>query len=85
MSAWGDLVKGIRETIALNDRATALTAEVRAMNDRQREQGERPVRVGTFCNLARPVVPARLALPAGQSDRYAARSQSVSSSRFSVC
>lgn len=63
MSAWTDLVKGIGDTIALNDRVTALAAEVKAADDRLREQGERLVRVETFCDLVRPAVSARLAPP----------------------
>lgn len=63
MSAWADIVKGIRDTIALNDRVAALAAEVDAMDGRAREMGERLVRVETFCDLLRPAVAARLALP----------------------
>ena len=68
MSVWADIAKGIRDTIALNDRVTALAAEVKAMDDRLREQGERLVRVETFCDLVRPAVSARLALPPGRRD-----------------
>ena len=68
MSSWADIVKGIRDTIALNDRVTALAAEVKAMDDRLRGQGERMVRVETFCDLVRPAVAARLALPPGKRD-----------------
>lgn len=68
MSAWTDILKGIRDTIALNERVTALAVEVRAMDDRLREQGERLVRVETFCDLVRPAVSARLALPPGRLD-----------------
>lgn len=68
MSAWTDIVKGIRDTIALNDRVTALAKEVEAIDSRLREQGERLVRVEMFCDLVRPVVSARLALPPGRQD-----------------
>lgn len=63
MSAWADIVKGIRDTIALNDRVAALAAEVDAMDGRAREMSERLVRVETFCDLLRPAAAARLALP----------------------
>lgn len=68
MSAWTDIAKGIRDTIALNDRVTALATQVKAIDDRLREQGERLVRVETFCDLVRPAVSARLTLPPSRRD-----------------
>ena len=62
MTTLGDVLKGIRETIVLNDRVEQLTKKVDQMEVRERDYAERLVRLETFVDFVRPVI-TRRALP----------------------
>lgn len=64
MTTLGDVLTGIRETIALTDRLERLTEKVDQMDDRERDLTERVVRIETFIELVRPAI-TRRALPPG--------------------
>ncbi len=65
MTALGDVLKGIRETIVLNDRVEQLAKKVDQMETRERDHAERLVRLETFVDFVRPAM-ARRALPPGE-------------------
>ncbi|HUY01982.1 MAG TPA: hypothetical protein VMV33_01745 [Rhodocyclaceae bacterium] len=62
MTTLGDVLKGIRETIVLNDRVEQLTKKVDQMEVRERDHAERLVRLETFVDFVRPAI-TRRALP----------------------
>jgi hypothetical protein len=62
MTALGDVLKGIRETIVLNERLEQLARQVDQMEVRQRDLTERMVRMEVFVDLVRPAI-TRRALP----------------------
>jgi hypothetical protein len=64
LTTLGDVLTGIRETIALTDRLERLTEKVDQMDDRERDLTERVVRIETFIELVRPAI-TRRALPPG--------------------
>ncbi|MDD3761169.1 MAG: hypothetical protein PHO57_10110 [Acidithiobacillus sp.] len=56
MSTLNDVLKGIRETILLNERITRLSEEVEQMAERERDLSLRMVRVETFLEFLRPAL-----------------------------
>jgi hypothetical protein len=64
MTTLGDVLKGVRETIALNERVELLAQKVDQMDQRERDLFERVVRIETFIDLMRPAITGR-ALPPG--------------------
>ncbi len=65
MTTLGDVLKGIRETIVLNDRVEQLAKKVDQLEARERDHGERLVRLETFVDFVRPAI-TRRALPPGE-------------------
>lgn len=65
MSTLGDVLKGIRATIALNDRVEVLAQRVDRQADQQAILVERMVRVETFIDLVKPAVQRRMLPPGG--------------------
>lgn len=65
MTTLGDVLKGIRETIVLNDRVEQLAKKVDQLETRERDHAERLVRLETFVDFVRPAI-TRRALPPGE-------------------
>jgi len=62
MSTVGEVLKGLREAILLNDRVERMAKKVDQLDARQSAQLERLVRVEAFIDLVRPAI-TRRALP----------------------
>ena len=62
MTKMGDVLKGIREAIVLNDRLEQLSKRVDQMEARERDVAARLVRVESFIDFVRPAI-TRRALP----------------------
>ena len=65
MTTLGDVMKGIRKTIVLNDRLEQLTRKVDQMDARERDLTIRLVRLETFVDFVRPAI-IRRTLPPGE-------------------
>ncbi|MGH8148215.1 MAG: hypothetical protein ACREPY_18030 [Rhodanobacteraceae bacterium] len=63
MSALADVLKGIRASVALNDRVIELTKRVDKLADQQATLVERVVRVEAFIDIVKPAIQHRMLPP----------------------
>jgi hypothetical protein len=66
VTALGDVLQGLRETIVLNERLELLAKQVDQVEARQRDLTERMIRMETFVDLVQPAVTRRVP-PAGDN------------------